>query len=187
MRDPIETVIQRELQSGENVLWSGSPRTGIRLRAADAFLIPFSLLWGGFAIFWEIMAIKSGPIFFVLWGIPFVLVGLYLVFGRFAVDAWARNATVYGVTNQRVIIASGFPRSGVRSLNLHNLGELAMTERRDLSGDITFGTSAHPMAFLLHGGWPGAGRYVPPAFEMIENVRKVHGIILQAQKQNQQR
>lgn len=168
------------------MLWTGSPKPGIRLRPADAFGIPFSLLWGGFAIFWEITAINQhAPTFFVIWGIPFVLVGLYLIFGRFIVDSWTRKTTAYGVTSQRVIIASGFLRRSVKSLSLHNLGELTMTERRDLSGDITFGASVFPAASMMRGAWPGAGMVAPSAFELIDNVRNVHDIILQAQKQTQ--
>jgi hypothetical protein len=57
-------VIEQELSSGERLIWSGQPRCGIRLRGADAFVIPFSILWCGFAIFWEVMALTiktKGP------------------------------------------------------------------------------------------------------------------------------
>src|SRR6185295_3995125 len=71
-----EGVIRRELGGAEQLLWSGRPSQGLVLRAMDVVLIPFSIMWGGFAIFWETIALISGaPLFFALWGVPFVLVG----------------------------------------------------------------------------------------------------------------
>jgi hypothetical protein len=104
------TAIQPELTSGESVVWVGQPSGAVFFHKENGVLIPFSLLWGGFAIFWEFGAAgfwgsNSHPgtpwLFGMLWGIPFVLIGQYLIWGRFFSVAWKKRH--YAVTNRRVI------------------------------------------------------------------------------------
>lgn len=95
------------LRHGEQLRWVGQPDPGVRFTPADLFLVPFSILWGGFAIFWELSAIRTGaPFFFALWGVPFVLAGLYFIVGRFIYKKRRKLTTVYGLTDSRAIVSS---------------------------------------------------------------------------------
>jgi hypothetical protein len=178
-----DALLSAELGPGERLLWSGKPRGGLRLRTQDAFLIPFSLMWCGFAIFWEVgVSMHSGPLlgpglFFRLWGLPFVIIGLYLVVGRFFVDALTRGGTYYGVTTERALIVTTWLGRRLRSISLRTLGDISLSERSDQSGTITFGSSQPIQPTFGRGS-----RYSPPAFEMIENVKNVYQLIQGAQK-----
>jgi hypothetical protein len=178
--------VRAQLESGEQLIWSGQPRQGLVLRPSDRFMIPFSLLWGGFAIFWETTVILTGaPIFFWLFGVPFVLVGLYLIFGRFFTDARARASTFYGVTNDRIIITSGKHGKRVQSLSLSMLGDISLDERADGSGTIIFAATSNPPGRVGNSGSMqgiGAGRQVAPSFEMIPQAKKVYEMIRSAQR-----
>lgn len=152
------------------------------LRPADALMIPFSMLWGGFAIFWEVSAVRGGaPFFFTLWGIPFVAVGLYVIIGRFFADSALRHRTCYAVTNERVIIVSGLFRETMKSLSLRTLSDMSLSTRADGSGTITLGPTTM-QSWFAGTGWPGAGHNAPPALEGIPNARAVHETIRQAQR-----
>ena len=92
------------LRQGEQLRWVGQPDPQVRFAAADLFLVPFSVMWGGFAVFWELGVIVSGaPIYFALFGIPFVLIGLYFIFGRFIYKMRRKLTTVYGLTDSRIL------------------------------------------------------------------------------------
>lgn len=176
-----EDLIRRELGPSEQLLWAGQPRQGFVLRAADWFLIPFSIMWGGFAIFWEASVIANGaPSFFVLWGIPFVLFGLYLVLGRFWVDARQRASTTYGITSERVIILSGIVSRAVKSLNIDTLTDISLAECPGGGGTITFGSV--PFGWWSGAAWPGLGTHAVPTFELAADARGVYQTIRDAQR-----
>ena len=135
---------QSYLLSDERILWTGQPDPSRLVSSKDFFLIPFSLMWGGFAIVWEggvlLTMVGSGshgaPIFFALWGIPFVVVGQYFVWGRFLVKRWDRRRTLYAVTDQRVLILLG---TSLQSMFLNNLPGIHQSARADGSGSLDFG------------------------------------------------
>ena len=97
--------IRPYLQADETVLWRGKPEKLHLLSAQDAFMIPFSLLWAGFAVFWETMVIVHGaPWFFPVFGGFFVLIGLYITVGRFLWKAYVLKRTLYAITDRKVLI-----------------------------------------------------------------------------------
>lgn len=148
-------------------------------------MIPFSLLWGGFAIFWEFVAVSGGvPFFIMLWGIPFVLVGLYLIVGRFFFDAAQRKNTFYALTNERAIIISGVFTQSTKSLNIKKLPEINISTKSNGKGTITFGAS-HPMSWMNTGiGFPNMGRNnIAPSFEMIDDAKTVYQYIKWVQRE----
>lgn len=92
------------LTNGEQILWQGKPGSGNLIGKYDSILIPASILWCGFAIFWEIDAIVNfGDLSLIVPGIFFVLIGLYLVFGRFLYTSYMRERTSYVITNYKII------------------------------------------------------------------------------------
>ncbi len=94
------------LDSDEKLLWQGAPATGLRFTGAGAVLSFFGIFFLGFALFWIGMAASmSGDVLFPLFGVPFVLVGLWLVVGHWFFDAYMRKKTRYALTSRRALIA----------------------------------------------------------------------------------
>lgn len=175
--------LERELSAGETLLWNGRPKQGLMLRPSDVLFIPFSLLWGGFALFWETSVVTDGaPFFFILWGIPFLLVAAYITVGRFFVDAYIRSKTSYGVTNERILIITGLFSRTVKTLPLQTLGEISLRQHADGSGTITIGPEM-PFASWYRGfAWPGMDQRLAPVFEGIPEAKQVYELIRKAQR-----
>lgn len=167
------------LLSGERILWSGRPGTGLVFTPRDVFLIPFSLIWCGFAIFWTTGATRAGaPAFFDLWGAMFVCIGLYFVAGRFAMDAWIRGGTAYAVTDRRVLIVRGRPFGNFTALNLGQLPDAQLSESGGGRGTIRFGASASGFGRGFAGWTPSLDP--TPQFLAIEDARRVFDLVQRA-------
>ncbi|HYC24897.1 MAG TPA: PH domain-containing protein [Roseiarcus sp.] len=133
-----EADFQNRLMPGEKILWTGRPAQGVILTGRDWILVPFSLLWGGFAVLWELTILRTpgAPGAMALFGAPFVLIGLYLIFGRFLVDAWVRGSISYALTDQRILIARQRPTASFTAIDLAQLAQPTLTERSHGAGTI---------------------------------------------------
>jgi hypothetical protein len=165
------------LLSGERVVWRGRPKQGFMLTSRDVFLIPMSLVWCGFIIFWEsnVLRTPNAPLFMALFGGVFLLVGLYLILGRFFVDAWIRTGMHYALTDRRILILRSRPSVKLQSLSLDRLPEATLSETASGRGSIRFGA---PAAIWGNRSMGGVGSWTPsldatPQFLAINDVKKV--------------
>jgi hypothetical protein len=180
-------MIQPELTSGESFVWAGQPNTGVIFHREDLFLIPFSLLWGGFAIFWEAgvsgllgFGNRSGGTwsFGILWGIPFVLIGQYLIWGRFIYTAWLKRRTYYAVTHRRVIVVQNSWKRQLASAYIDTLPTLIKEGGSNGIGILRFAQS-EPMSSRSRGwgAWNGLSVGSVPTFMDIEDVDSVYRLV----------
>jgi hypothetical protein len=166
------------LLPSERITWTGRPPTGILFRKSDGFLVPFSLLWGGFAVFWEYRAYDSGaPAFFLLFGGVFVIAGLFFIFGRFVYDMYVRQNTVYALTDERALILAGLFSQSLKALNLKALPEISLELSNNGQGTIIFGTPGGFGFVVNNPSWPGMSRMSPPMFERIDDASEVYKLV----------
>lgn len=171
------SLVDSELAKGERITWIGRPIPGLMARSAWTMVL-FGIPFTAFSFFW--LATASGfvgrapiraPIFFILWGIPFVLVGL----GMLSSPLWMyRRAlrTVYAITDRRALSIEIGPwgRVVVRSFEPASLGTLSRTQNADGSGHLVFRREYRP------GGRRG-GRFVDIGFLAVPDVKDVEGRI----------
>lgn len=170
-------MIKPYLTNGEYVLWQGRPEKGHLLSRTDFFAIPFSLLWCGFAFFWEYSVLQTGFTPFIFFGIPFVLMGLYIVFGRFIHMAWLRKRTVYTITNLKVI------RLRNRKVDIQmgkGMPSVEVEMYADGNGTIRIGHAVRYRGSAMQVSWGNKGEFV---LENISDVLRVQQLLTQIASQ----
>lgn len=121
--------------ANESVLWKGRPEKGNIFTRKELIMLPFSLMVCGFSLFWEYMALQTGQLFLVIWGLPIVAIGIYMLIGRYIQSAFLRNKTFYVITNKKLIIKKG------NRINMYQACDLPPMEveiHRNGNGTILF-------------------------------------------------
>ncbi|MGM9631899.1 MAG: hypothetical protein ACI3XL_02260 [Eubacteriales bacterium] len=129
--------------SDEYVVWRGRPS---KKRAPEDFvMMPFGLFFAGFAIFWTIMAFTLTGSLVGLFGLLFIAVGLYVMFGA----RITRRKTFYVITNHK-IYRSIFGR--VDMVDLANLPPMRVVANKNGTGSILFGEYHYHSGKHTHTG-----------------------------------
>ena len=162
--------------------------------AEDLYLVPFSLLWGGFAIFWEAgvaglwgTGAKAGTssTFGMIWGIPFVVMGQYIIWGRFVYAAWKKRRTYYGVTNRRVIVVQRCTGRKMVSAYIDTLPTVIKEDGGGTAGTLRFAPPApYGSGRRGWGAWDRMTLGDVPVLTDIEDVDGVYRMIAELRQRN---
>lgn len=121
--------------------------------------------------------------FTVVWGIPFLLVGNYMVWGRFLMDAWRKRRTYYALTSQRAFVLQ---EAWTWRIRVSYLKDIALVEREGNEiGTIWLGPK-YPLARPKGSKQKtrSTSRFSfddVPVFADIDDVDSVHRLILDLQ------
>lgn len=146
--DRLRDAVTREF-AGEPVRWTGQPSA----RAAFLRSLPiwlFAIPWTAFALFWEVMALGGflgfgGPqasrgsslgSVFVLFGLPFVAVGIGMMAAPFWM-AWRTRRSAWVISARRIAcVTLGLRGILVRSILPREIMTFERTELPDGSGSL---------------------------------------------------
>lgn len=126
------------LDPGEQILWQGAPDPRVVFAWTQLPEILFGLVFAGFALFWTTMATIMGGVF-GLFGLPFLLVGLMVIFKSNYLMAYFNRHTFYTLTNRRAIIATSYPHAKreMKSYPIDAKSALELSQQDDY-GNVIF-------------------------------------------------
>jgi hypothetical protein len=183
-----DSVFNNYLSKSEYIIWFGKPETTIYFTHSDFILIPFSLLFGIPAILWEIqtfnMIQKNGLADFY-YGIPFLIMGLYLLFGRFIFKKWKKKRTYYAITNKRIIIMTNIWGTHFNNMVISSILKISKKINSIGVGTLVFKehSSILGLLFRFHISVNNTGLDILPfysseiGFYDIQNAEKVYNLI----------
>lgn len=174
------------MSPGEYELWHGKPQKGNLFTPQDAWPFLFGIMWCCVAVFQTVTAVANGNLLHTP-ALPFLAVGLYLLFGRFIWTAIQRSRTVYVITNQKIIRKR---MGNIDMVNRSNKLPIQLKVHRNGNGTITIGAADswdydednRSHGFSISLGRPG-NTYRPRAgafrLENIADPVKVHRVLTQ--------
>lgn len=180
-----QDVISQELDQNEQILWSGQPNPNVYFAKGDLFLVPFALLWSGFAFSATFGTIVHGaPGLFTIMPALFCIVGLYITIGRFIYKRIRKLKTYYVLTNKRVLEIIMTRSRKTKEIYLSQMQGLNSTVNRNKRGSITFSNANFFQNFYANTGMDfGMNQQSGfPAFYDVDNVEVPLRILKQQRK-----
>jgi hypothetical protein len=111
---------------------------------------------------------------FLLWGIPFVVVGQYLIWGRFFYAAWKKSRILYALTQKRLLILDTVWKRSLQSTYIDQIPVIDKSLRADGIGTLRFGHLPLQTGRRSISGFDSLNTYGVPVFVDIENAEAVY-------------
>ena len=185
------------LEEGETILWQGAPDGAVDFSGIWSLQSLFAVFFTGFSLFWIMLTFSItaqmtdniGQVFhlaFPLFGVPFLLVGLQLLLGRFWADARRRRNSHYTLTNRAAYI--GVRTKGTRSLDRYAIGpNNPITLEEGTLGAIWFARASYsrprvmvqPGRGVMRGGATNSQARI--GFERLADAREVYAMMRKVQ------
>lgn len=148
----MDSTIHNKLLPGEEILWEGQSQNTNSMNLSKGCSSIFGIFWLGLTLFWTIGAFIATrqatgtdafssimQIIFPLFGLPFVSIGVFLVFGAPIKRKKKNQSTYYYVTDKRIIINIDTQKSPFfTSVFMHDLKGIHTIKNRDNTGNIIF-------------------------------------------------
>lgn len=145
----LQLYIKPYLDVNEDILWCDKPVKKFVFTSADLFTTLFGIVWLSFSLFWVFSAFSATSDsenatlnIFPFFGLPFVFVGLYLLFFRHIAGAAKRKNMIYALTNKRALIVHIGNRQYVQEYRYENISNIQMKCDDNDIGSIFFLTGA---------------------------------------------
>lgn len=122
---------------------------------------------------------------FSIFGIPFVIVGLYFIFGRYIFKSINKKHTYYAITNQRILIYSNLRSNNLQAEFIRQLPCINKNVNSNGIGTIKFGNLTFFSTMYGNSGIDFfGGQYTKdiPIFYDIKDVEKVYKIVNEIRK-----
>jgi hypothetical protein len=179
----LQAALKSQLVTGERLVWSAQPHAN-RLKSGF-FLWIFALPWTVFALFWESMSllpwfgntkspdqvISIFAIIMSLFGLPFILVGLWMLWTPIKAMRQARF-TAYGLSNKRLFRVVIGKSCQITSVILFQIGPMTRKQSTDGIGNLRIQT---------HSRIDSEGDRTTESFEIlgVANVAQLERLILE--------
>ncbi len=143
-----EEIQKRYFTDDEEVLWFSKPTALKPFLRTDFILIPLTLIIGGYILWYSyttlLQLLHGQNIMFAFSGITFLLIGIYLVFGRIWYRYKRISKNFYFVTNKRVFVFNALRDTVTVNIPLSDVAPEAFQNDlflgdKHLGGDFVYG------------------------------------------------
>lgn len=163
-----DNIFDNYLMQDEIILWQGKYNKGGGITSfAGAYNALFSIFWIAFSVFWTISAFMAGGLFGIF-GIPFILIGVYLIKSSFG-----GHKNSYAITNMRVMT---YDSKNFMSDMLCNVINISFSQGKNYIGNVNFDIAGKQYIRNRNN----LNGLVQKGFYGVENPQEVFNILNQA-------